>query len=106
MNKIWQIVIDTNILVAALKSKRGASFKILSLLKSGKYKIHLSVPMVLEYEAVLSRKKLNLNLTKKEIENLLDIICLSGVKHDIWYLWRPISSDPKDEFVAELAINA
>lgn len=106
MNKIWQIVIDTNVLVAALKSKRGASFKILSLLKSGKFKIHLSVPMVLEYEEVLRRKELNLNLTDKEIENLLDIICLLGVKHDIWYLWRPVSSDPKDEFVAELAINA
>ena len=106
MNKIWQIVIDTNVLVAALKSKRGASFKILSLLKSGKYKIHLSVPMVLEYEDVLSRSELNLNLTEKEIERLLDIICLLGVKHEIWYLWRPISLDAKDEFVAELAINA
>lgn len=106
MNKIWQIVIDTNVLVAALKSKLGASFKILSLLKSDRYKIHLSVPMVLEYESVLSRKELNLNLTAEEIGKLLDIICLSGVKHDIWYLWRPLSSDPKDEFVAELAINA
>ncbi len=106
MNKIWQIVIDTNVLVAALKSKRGASFKILSLLKSGKFKIHLSVPMVLEYEEVLSRKELSLNLTDRELESFLDIICLLGVKHDIWYLWRPLSSDPKDEFVAELAINA
>jgi len=106
MTKIWQIIIDTNVLVAALKSKRGASFKILSLLKSGRYKIHLSVPMVLEYEEVLSRSELNLNLTEKEIERLLNIICLLGMKHEIWYLWRPLSSDAKDDFVAELAINA
>lgn len=106
MKIIWQIVIDTNVLVAALKSKRGASFKILSLLKRGKFRIHLSVPMVLEYEEVLSRSELNLNLTKKEIERLLNIICLLGVKHEIWYLWRPLSLDAKDEFVAELAINA
>ena len=106
MKIIWQIVIDTNVLVAALKSKRGASFKILSLLKSGKFRIHLSVPMVLEYEEVLSRSELNLNLTEKEIERLLNIICLLGMKHEIWYLWRPLSSDAKDDFVAELAINA
>lgn len=62
--------------------------------------------MVLEYEDVLSRSELNLNLTEKEIERLLDIICLLGVKHEIWYLQRPISLDAKDEFVAELAINA
>jgi predicted nucleic acid-binding protein len=62
--------------------------------------------MVLEYEEVLSRSELNLNLTEKEIERLLNIICLLGMKHEIWYLWRPLSSDAKDDFVAELAINA
>jgi len=36
MLKIWKIIIDTNVLVAALKSKRGASFKILSLMKRDK----------------------------------------------------------------------
>ncbi len=106
LNKIWQIIIDTNVLVAALKSKRGASFRILSLLKSGKYRIHISVPIVLEYEEVLSRRELDLNLTDKELAKLLDIICLLGEKHDIWYLWRPLLSDPKDEFIAKLAINA
>jgi predicted nucleic acid-binding protein len=36
----------------------------------------------------------------------LDVICLLGVKQQIWFSWRPISSDAKDDFVAELAINA
>ncbi len=106
MLKIWRIIIDTNVLVAALKSKRGASFKILSMIRTGKFQFYLSVPLVCEYEEVLKRQELGLNLTEKEIENLLDILCLLGVKHQIWFSWRPIANDVKDEFVAELAINA
>ncbi len=41
-----------------------------------------------------------------EIDDLLGIICLLGVKHEIWYLWRPLLQDPKDEFVAEVAVTA
>lgn len=80
----YHIVIDTGVLVSALKSKRGASFKILSLLRSGKFAFHLSVPLVFEYEAVLKRAELDIKWTSVEIEELLDIVCLLGVKHDIW----------------------
>jgi len=99
-------VIDTNILVSALMSKRGASYKILSLLPTGKFEFHLSVPLVYEYESVLKRSELKLTWTLDEIDELLDIICLLGVKHEIWYLWRPLLQDAGDEFVAELAVTA
>jgi putative PIN family toxin of toxin-antitoxin system len=99
-------VIDTNILVSALMSKRGASYKILSLLPTGKFEFHLSVPLVCEYESVLKRSELKLTWTRDEIDELLDIICLLGVKHEIWYLWRPFLQDAGDEFVAELAVTA
>ena len=69
MSKIWKIIIDTNVLVAALKSKRGASFKILSTIRSGEFKFYLSVPLVCEYEEVLKRQELGLNLNDDEIEN-------------------------------------
>ncbi|MBS1790546.1 MAG: putative toxin-antitoxin system toxin component, PIN family [Acidobacteria bacterium] len=99
-------VIDTNVFVSALKSKRGASYKILSLMPTGKFEFHLSVPLVCEYESVLKRSELNLTWTMDEIDELLDIICLFGVKHEIWYLWRPLLQDAGDEFVAELAVTA
>lgn len=73
---------------------------------SGKFEFHISVPLVCEYESVLKRRELNLNWTSDEIDELLDIICLLGVKHEIWYLWRPILQDVGDEFVAELAVSA
>ncbi len=99
-------VIDTNVLVSALMSKRGASYKILSLRPTGKFEFHLSVPLVCEYEAVLKRSELKLTWTMDEIDELLDIICLLGVKHEIWYLWRPLLRDVGDEFVAEVAVAA
>ena len=104
--QIWQIIIDTNVLVAALRSNQGASFKLLSLLRSGKFKIHLSVALVCEYEDVLKREGIGINLSREEIDRLLDILCLLGEKHQIWYLLRPLLNDAKDEFVAELAVNA
>ena len=99
-------VIDTNVLVSALMSKRGASYKILSLMPTGKFEFHLSVPLVCEYESVSKRSELNLTWTMDEIDELLDIICLLGVKHEIWYLWRPMLQDAGDEFVAEVAVTA
>jgi len=102
----YDVVIDTGVLVSALKSNRGASFRILSLLASRKFQFHLSVPLVCEYEAVLKRAGLGLKWSFGEIDELLDIICLVGVKHDISYLWRPLLRDAGDEFVAELAVAA
>ena len=75
---MFNIIIDTCVLVSALKSNLGASFKILSLLQSSKFKIHLSTALVLEYEDVLKRPELGLNFTIKEIDSLLDVLCLIG----------------------------
>lgn len=102
----YQVVIDTGVLVSALKSNRGASFKVLSLMPSGKFGFHLSVPLVCEYESVLKRAELGLAWSSEEIDELLDIICLLGIKHEIWYLWRPLLRDVGDEFIAELAVAA
>ena len=104
--KKWSIVVDTAVLVSALKSNRGASFKMLSLIPSEKFEFHLSVPLVCEYESVLKRAELDPPWTEDEIDELLDIICSLGIKHDIWYLWRPLLPDPGDEFIAELAVTA
>jgi putative PIN family toxin of toxin-antitoxin system len=103
---MFEIIIDTCVLVSALKSQFGASFKILSLLRSNLFRIHLSTALVLEYEDVLKRPELNLNLTTNEIDKLLDILCLLGEKHQIFYQWRPLIRDEKDDFIGELAINS
>lgn len=101
-----EIIIDTCVLVSALKSQLGASFKILSLLRSGKFRVHLSTALVLEYEDVLKRPSMNLSLTEREIDKLLDVLCLVGEKHKLFYSWRPLLKDENDDFIGELAINA
>jgi predicted nucleic acid-binding protein len=52
-----QLVIDTNILVAGLRSKRGAAFRLLSILNDARWQINLSVALLLEYEEVLKRTR-------------------------------------------------
>ena len=98
-----QVVIDTNVLVSALRSRRGASFKLLSLAGTGKFGISVSVPLVLEYEDVLMRNVPAL-LSESDVGDLLDYLCDVADKHHIFYLWRPVLPDPKDDLVLEAAV--
>jgi predicted nucleic acid-binding protein len=54
----------------------------------------------------LKRPELKLNLRLQNIDKLLDILCLLGEKHQIFYQWRPLFNDEKDNFVGELALNS
>ena len=57
-----QVVIDTNVIVSGLRSRRSSAFQLLSLIDTGQFDIHLSVPLVLEYTEVLLRELPNLYL--------------------------------------------
>ncbi len=101
-----QVVIDTNVLYSALRSKRGASYRLLSLLNSEKFKINLSVPLVIEYEDVLKRKIDKLIFSSSQINDFIDYLCLIGNEHEVYFLWRPLLKDPEDDMVLELAVRA
>ena len=101
-----RIVIDTNVLVSALRSQRGTSYRLISLIGSGKFSLHLSVPLVLEYEEVLLRYEADLSVSVQDIGVLLDYLCRVGEAHSIFFLWRPVLKDPGDDMVLELAANA
>jgi len=101
-----QIVLDTNVLISAQRSQRGASSRLLSLLDTGKFETHLSVALVLEYEEVLMRYRLNLGLSQDDVTDLVDALCALSQLHEIHYQWRPYLRDADDEFVLELAVAA
>jgi putative PIN family toxin of toxin-antitoxin system len=101
-----QVVIDTNIIVAGLRSRRGSAFKLLVLIGTGQFDIHLSVPLVLEYTETLLRELPNLYLSREEVDDLIDFYCSVGIQHEIFFLWRPFLRDPKDEMILELAVKA
>jgi putative PIN family toxin of toxin-antitoxin system len=102
-----RIVADTNVVVAALRSQYGASFKLFMLLKSGKFEINVSVPLIFEYEEAAKRlidKKTGLRLS--DVDDILDYVCAVANRRKVYYLWRPFLKDPKDDTVLELAVSA
>ena len=104
--RIVQIVIDTNVFVSALKNNLGASFYLLSLIGKNEFETNVSVPLIMEYEAVAYRFLEQTNLTAPDLNDILDYVCSVSNKHKINYLWRPFLRDPKDDFVLELAVKA
>lgn len=101
-----KIVIDTNILISALLSRRGAAFKLISLVGKGHYDYVLSVPLIIEYEDVLKRENSKIVLSLESINNVLDRLCFHAELREIFYLWRPYLNDPKDDLVLELAVES
>ena len=91
-------------LVAAIRSRRGAAFKALSLVGKGRFDIVLSVPLALEYEDALLRHAEEAGLTNDDVEALVDYLCKVGIHQPVFFLWRPLLPDPKDDMVVEAAI--
>ena len=100
------IVIDTNVLVARLRSRRGSAFRLLMLVDTGHFDIHLSVPLVLEDEEVLLRELPHLPVPGSVVEDVLDFHCAVATRHPIFFLWRPYLPDARDDMLLELAVKA
>jgi putative PIN family toxin of toxin-antitoxin system len=101
-----QIVLDTNVIVSALRSRKGASYKLLMLVGRANFETNLSVPVLLEYEDASKRLLGQIPLTENEIDNVLDYLCRMANRRDVYYLWRPFLRDPKDDMILELAVTA
>jgi putative PIN family toxin of toxin-antitoxin system len=103
---IPQVIIDTNVLIAALYSRRGYAFALISRLGDAPFEINISVSLVLEYEGVGKRMLDRLQISEDELEAVIDYLCEIGNQQKIFYLWRPFLKDPGDDMVLELAVAA
>lgn len=101
-----QIVLDTNVIVSALRSRQGASYKLVMLVGQASFEINLSVPLALEYEDATKRLLGQIALKEQDIDNILDYLYLMAHQCEVFYLWRPFLKDPKDDMVLELAVSA
>lgn len=101
-----QVVLDTNVIVSALRSQRGASYKLVMLVGRANFEINLSVPVLLEYEDAAKRLLGQIALTENDINNILDYLCGMAHEREVFYLWRPFLKDPKDDMILELAVSA
>jgi putative PIN family toxin of toxin-antitoxin system len=103
----YRAILDTNVLVAALSSRRGASFVLLRHVINQRFKLLASPALWLEYEAVLKRPEITRmhQLTLQDIDNVLNALCEVVEPIQAHFLWRPQLRDPSDEMVLEAAIN-
>jgi len=96
-------VIDTNVLVSALRSRNGASNEVVRRAFHGDFEASLSLPLYLEYLDVLSRPGM-VSLRPDEATRFCQDIAAVSTHCPIHFLWRPFLPDPKDDLLLELAV--
>jgi predicted nucleic acid-binding protein len=104
---LGRTVLDTDVLVAAVRSDRGASRVLLTAALESRYPSVVSVPLMLQYESVLTRPEhlAAASISTADVGVLLDALALVAEPIRISYLWRPVLQDPGDDLVLETAVN-
>src|SRR5260221_14732284 len=100
-------VLDTDVIVAALRSDRGASRQLLLAALNQRFELLLSVPLMLEYEAVLTRPQhlAACGLSNAEVGRVLDDLTAVARPVRLAFRWRPRLSGPSDCQVLRIAVN-
>ena len=84
---MYQVVIDTNVLASALLSNRGASHRLLRMVGDQRWRINVSVPLVLEYEQTLKRVCTGETLSGGDIDDVIQFLCANANLRLIFFLW-------------------
>ena len=100
---MYQIVLDTNVIISALRSRRGASFTVLRRIGEAWTPL-ISVPLILEYEAVGKREAERLGIPLSTVDAIVRAFCFAGREATVHFRVRPFLPDPGDEFLLELAV--
>ncbi|HYN60097.1 MAG TPA: putative toxin-antitoxin system toxin component, PIN family [Rubrivivax sp.] len=100
-----RVVLDTSVLVAAARSRNGASYQLMSMLPSPDFEMALTVALYTEWQAVLTRPEhrptgVTVNATLAYLRYLVSLAHLQ----DVHFLWRPFLRDPDDDMVLECAV--
>lgn len=99
-------IIDTNVFLSALWSTRGAAFEIFAQLRRDRWRIVLSNHLLFEYEEVAKRNAARVGLSLEDIDDLLDAICAGAEQRRLEPAWIPCLSDPDDEPLLQMAVEA
>jgi putative PIN family toxin of toxin-antitoxin system len=102
--KVYQVVLDTNVLISGLRSRQGASFRLIELIGDPRWRLNISPSLIFEYEEVCRREIAKLWLHPEKLDDILDFICANASRPRISYSWRPCLQDPDDDMVLELAV--
>jgi putative PIN family toxin of toxin-antitoxin system len=101
------LVLDTSVMVAAIRSPTGASAALLKAARHDRLVALVSVAMILEYEAVLKREEHMsvAGLSAADVDDLLDAFCIFARPVTNHFRWRPVLTDPDYDLVLETAVN-
>ncbi len=102
-----RVVLDTSIVVAGLRSRLGASNRVLEFVARGRLTPVVTTALFLEYEDVLSRpeQRLATGMSENDVAEFMAAFASAAEPVDVHFLWRPQLGDPSDEFVLEAAVN-
>jgi len=99
--------LDTSILVAAARSRQGASFALVSSIPAAQFQVCLSVGLYFEWQAVLTRSEnVPPNRTPEDALRFLRYLASQSHLQEIHFLWRPFLPDADDDMILELAFAA
>jgi len=95
-----RVVLDTNVLVAAVRSRRGASFALVSGIPSPEFTPCLSIGLYTEWKAVLTRAENRpAGLTEDDASGFVRYLASQSHLQEIHFLWRPFLPDPDDDMI-------
>ena len=102
-----RLVLDTDAVVAAMRSPTGASAAIIRAAREGRVTLLVSVPLAIEYESVCRKyeHRLAAGLSDRQVDIFLDAALAMCEPVETHFLWRPQLRDPNDEMVLEAAVN-
>ena len=103
-----RLVLDTNVVVAAFHSRRGASSVLLRRTEAGTIRMLCSTALLLEYEAVLGRAAIReaTGHSLRDVERIVDALTTVAEPVEVRFRTRPLLHDPNDEIVIEAASNS
>jgi putative PIN family toxin of toxin-antitoxin system len=105
---LWvRLVLDTSVLIAAIRGPGGASARLLDAALAEEVHVLISTPLLLEYEAVMTRPEHQLvsGLSDEEVGKLLDAFAAIAEHVEFFFTWKPSLNDPDDEMVMETAVS-
>lgn len=104
---LWRVVLDTSVVVAALRSRSGAGNAVMTLVAKREVILLATPPLFLEYEDVLKRAehRLEHGFSLEGVDEFLAELAALIEPVEVHFRWRPLLRDPNDEMVLEAAIQ-
>ncbi|HEY1787826.1 MAG TPA: PIN domain-containing protein [Verrucomicrobiae bacterium] len=102
--KRHRVVLDTNVILAAMRSKTGASYRLMMTIGHPRWQSIVTPALMYEYEDVARRPGAAPGLSPQDITNILDTIYRESHRQFVWFSWRPSSPDPSDDAIVDAAV--